>query len=155
MQTQKENTYHASIVSVATFHLPTHLKPHTLIDLHIRHILRAFQIAFDALLISPLCDRLEEKPPNSLPLRLGTNSNNIAKIVSTRVIPNLRLSLLLILFPDPIAVRAQTPVSKISYISEELVERKNPPLVPGVPALRLGSWLWSHPAGNSKDRARL
>lgn len=37
--TSKTRTYHASIIAIATLHFPPHLKPHTLINLHIRHVL--------------------------------------------------------------------------------------------------------------------
>lgn len=119
----ENDTYHASIIAIPTLHLLAHLKPHALIDLHIGHTLRTFQITLDPLPIRPLRDSLEQKPADPAPLRLGTHSNNIAKVVPTRIIPDLRLRFLLPLLPDPVPIRTQTPAPEVADIGQELIER--------------------------------
>lgn len=116
----KKQTYHTNILSIPTLHSPTHLKAHPLIYLHIRHVFRTLEITLNPLLIRNLSHRLKKHPPHALPLCLRTNSNDIAEIVTTRIIPYLRMRFLLLIFPDPVPVYPQPSTAKVEYICEEL-----------------------------------
>lgn len=63
----ENDTYHASIIAIPTLHLLAHLKPHALIDLHIGHTLRTFQITLDPLPIRPLPRTKAGRPRSPAP----------------------------------------------------------------------------------------
>jgi hypothetical protein len=118
MTRKAPKTYHTSILPIPTLHLHTHLKPHPLINLHIRHILRTLQITLNPLPIRPLRHSLKKHPPDPLPLRLRTHSDNITKVISPGIIPNRRLRFLLPGFPDPVPIRAETAVAAVADVGD-------------------------------------
>lgn len=115
-------TYHTTILSIPTLHHPPHLKPHLLINPHIRHPLRTLKITLNPLSIRPLRNSFKQQPPHPHPLCLRPHSNNITKVISPRIIPDLCLRFLLPLFPDPVPVCAEAAVAQVTNVVEELVE---------------------------------
>ena len=118
--TNPTKTYHTSILSIPTLHLLPHIKAHALINRHIGNTLRTLQITLHTLAISLLRNSLKQQPPNTPPLCLRTNSNNITEIVSPRIIPNSSLRLSLSLLPDPVSVRPQPTATKVPDVIDQL-----------------------------------
>lgn len=108
---RKKETNHACIFSIPTLHRPAHFKAHAFVDLHVRFVLRALKVTFYSLAISLLRNRLEQKSSHALALCLGTNSHDIAEVVPARIIPDLCLGCLLLLFPNPVPVCAESTVA--------------------------------------------
>lgn len=147
-------SYLTHIPLILALHLLHHLEAHLPIDLHIGHALRALEVAFHPLLVRPIGHNLEQLPAHAFPLRLGTHGHDVAEIVAPGVRPDFFLGFRLTGFPDPVPLRVEAAATQVSNVVEQLAERENPRLKPGVPTLRFRRRMRREPAGHSYDLGR-
>jgi hypothetical protein len=129
------STYLANIPSIRTLNLPDELESQLLIDAHIGISLRALKVARHSLLVGLLRHTFHELLSHAHATSLGVHPDNIAKVISSRILPDRIMGGLLHLLPDPVSAHIQTPTTKEENIVHKLAEREKPFLSPDRPSL--------------------
>lgn len=159
--------YLAHCPSIITVHILHLSKPQSFVNGGIWNVSATLEITLPPFSVRFVGHRLEEHPPDSLPLFVWQHCDYVAEIVSLWIVPQLRLCCCLSTFPNIVPLRSAwsassstlsglehyldiKPSSTPPEIHHYLSSPKNPCLHPFVPAFRLSSLPWWHPTSYSK-----
>lgn len=107
---------------ILTSHPPHDLEPYPLIYLDIWLLSRTLQVAFPPVPVGLISNSLHQLPSQSPSLPIWIHHNNIAKVVSIWIRPDLVLRLGLAAFPDLVATVFETAAADVSDVQEALFE---------------------------------
>ena len=146
---ETEKTYLANIPSIHTLDFSNQLEPHSFIYTHIRVPFGAFKVAWHIFPVGFFHDIRHELLPYTHATGVWANANDIAKVITARVLPYRIMGSLLHSLPNSVSMNIQTATTEEADIVHKLAEGEDPILRPNIPGLGHRVRLWRVPPSNA------